>query len=1181
MALFATLAISQLGLAGLAARSTAGAPWAAPPAQSVIEIPASADATIRSWGSTASTNYGKETILLDSYETIDFIRIAFALFRFDLDALPGDATVDAARLDLYLEAGDGGPNPVFTAYRIGAAWDESKATWNTQPSLTPSSYPIHVNLAPGYKSWPALELVNAWRRGPNNGVEVRGPWGGETFGRRWTSRESEWTSQRPRLVITYHQPTPTQTSTPTATLTPTRTPTPTVTPTSTATATPMPDCERAFTLSQSPAGLTGGSAFPGDVLDYRIEVTNTGPSPLVAYDLLEQFSADLLSYESAVPAPENVLMWYETDPTSGERTWRGLVRWSYGGEELKTGEAGTYHVRLRARSQYANALTLAEAAGRFGCGQDLVAADAVAEVAIVPDNTRILVQNELLDPADGLTGTGRTALFGITVLNNTQSATRGLRLVDTFSEDLFELEAVSPAPVVMTGNRDERLLAWDVPALEPGSHMSVTLGLRTRVPGVTAKQCAQVEVPTGGPAALVEAGPKACASVKAQPLQGNHSLAIERFSAPEDHLAVVGQTLSREARFVNTGTSRVVSWTLHDLVSRGCVGSEGASRLWSGEAPDPILGYRSGEGYAAQFGGLPAAGVCTPALASAAWTVTYEDGSKESVSAGDWLNIAEGPLQAGLAMEASPGTGTEPLAPGDIVSARLTITNTTGLSLTALSALDSFPSQCLGYIDSSPPPDVAVDGALIWNRIGPLGPGQASSIDLRFRALGACPDALNCAKVRTVGSTGPSPLLAADCGPVTIIGPRAALTVRMSSPEPAAPHVGETVRWRIAVENTGSVRAGAIPLHVTYGGTDFDFISAFPMPALVNKALGRVDWLDSGSLGAGETLTVTLALKALRAGRALRTCAETEYGPGSGVQRPADCTSAGVTATGPALRVYQSQLWPPTGASLGAGDPVVYRVSVANEGTAPLQDPVVEQRFDPACLEWVPQGPAQIMAPGLFRWESAALEPGGLVTRTVVFVGQQACRPSTTCAHAIARSSENESVQDEACAGLNVASSQPQMVVRSDPADLEALPVTGEIIRFDTEVENRGTMIVRSLSLHQRFDPACLAYVGGSPLPETRTATSPAETAAFWSNLAPLAPGETRIVSLYARAIAVCSPTETCAVTSGGMTAVGETDDASDCARVYTGARQQVLYLPLALREMPEPAATPIPSQTP
>ena len=150
--------------------------------------------------------------------------IGRALIRFNLAAaVPSDAIIDEARLDLYLEYGDGADPVNLVAANLTEDWVESEVTWNTPPAMGEPTVATLVDTTLGYTSLDVTDIVQAWHNVPHYGLELSGREGGANYSRIFESREHG--ENPPQLVVTYHlSPTPTNTPTPTAM--PTSTPTP-------------------------------------------------------------------------------------------------------------------------------------------------------------------------------------------------------------------------------------------------------------------------------------------------------------------------------------------------------------------------------------------------------------------------------------------------------------------------------------------------------------------------------------------------------------------------------------------------------------------------------------------------------------------------------------------------------------------------------------------------------------------------------------------------------------------------------------------------------------------------------------------------------------------------------------------------------------------------------------------
>ena len=209
------------------------------------------------------------------------------------------------------------------------------------------------------------------------------------------------------ITVYYNDPTPTptftRTPTRTATRTPTRTHTPTHTPriTDTPTQTRTPTNTPTRTPSPTPTVVPGvrvrkvrveppaNPAYVGDVVEFRIDIANTGDSTLVQIPLVDAFPPACLTYDSAEPPPDEVhadrLVWYDLTTALGD---------------LPPG--GVLHVTVRLRATSPDcipvALNCAEVAGAVDeYGQSPYRMHYCDDVRIVP-RPEVRIEKEPRDP---------------------------------------------------------------------------------------------------------------------------------------------------------------------------------------------------------------------------------------------------------------------------------------------------------------------------------------------------------------------------------------------------------------------------------------------------------------------------------------------------------------------------------------------------------------------------------------------------------------------------------------------------------------------------------------------------------------------------------------------------------------------------------------------------------------
>ena len=187
-------------------------------AQTTITLNAIADATIKSWQ--PDTNFGNEGKLQLSYSKIDNPKTAVSLLQFDVaNALPDGATIDSAKLKLYLLDGNGADPTSTIVHLVTGGWQENLVNWNSRPTTKGFGVAAQVDTKPEYKLWDVTGFAQTWQTGSNNGIELSAPTSGAQYERTFGSREHQ--TYPAQLEVTYHTltplPTPTDTPTPTST----------------------------------------------------------------------------------------------------------------------------------------------------------------------------------------------------------------------------------------------------------------------------------------------------------------------------------------------------------------------------------------------------------------------------------------------------------------------------------------------------------------------------------------------------------------------------------------------------------------------------------------------------------------------------------------------------------------------------------------------------------------------------------------------------------------------------------------------------------------------------------------------------------------------------------------------------------------------------------------------------
>ncbi len=192
---------------------------------------------------------------------------------------------------------------------------------------------------------------------------------------------------------------------------------------------------------------------------------------------------------------------------------------------------------------------------------------------------------------------------------------------------------------------------------------------------------------------------------------------------------------------------------------------------------------------------------------------------------------------------------------GGIVSYNITVTNPGTVALTTVGLADTFPAANLQFVSASITPTTTGSGTLNWTNVGPLLSGESVSITVDFTALAAGATVTNSASVSGTASAGPS------TANVTIEKPGVTVTKTLLTPGSGPVYIGDTVVWRLVIQNSGTTTLTTVPLSDNYSGGALTYVSASVAPNSVGN--GALLWNNIGPIApaATKTIDVTMTVK--------------------------------------------------------------------------------------------------------------------------------------------------------------------------------------------------------------------------------------------------------------------------------------------------------------------------------
>ncbi len=156
-------------------------------------------------------NYGDDDWIFAGAHVASTCR---AYLQFSLALLPENAVIVSARVGLNYISDDISTPTAIGAYAVLGAWTEDGVTWNNQPAYSTTLEDSHIlPIAPtgNFHFWYITELVKSWYDGSlaNFGLLLKSL--DESALEGWAGfYSSDWgtSTERPKLVITYFDPTP-------------------------------------------------------------------------------------------------------------------------------------------------------------------------------------------------------------------------------------------------------------------------------------------------------------------------------------------------------------------------------------------------------------------------------------------------------------------------------------------------------------------------------------------------------------------------------------------------------------------------------------------------------------------------------------------------------------------------------------------------------------------------------------------------------------------------------------------------------------------------------------------------------------------------------------------------------------------------------------------------------------
>ncbi len=427
------------------------------------------------------------------------------------------------------------------------------------------------------------------------------------------------------------------------------------------------------------------------------------------------------------------------------------------------------------------------------------------------------------------------------------------------------------------------------------------------------------------------------------------------------------------------------------------------------------------------------------------------------------------------------------------------------------------------------------DGVLDWSDVGPLDPGEQTTLTVSFVASATPGGDHSTVDTATVGTTadvfGDPPDITPGTASVAITRPGIHVNKQLSASQPATVGVGGTVRFDVVVSNTGDTTITAPSIVDTWAPAYLEYVSASPSAAATESGVATWTTLPPIAPGAATTITVEFTALAVPPGgttvnRVTATGTDV-YGDPLGTSSSDE--PIGVVDT----RVTVTKTRTSAEATISVGSNVVYTIVARNTGTSVLTTVPVNDAYEEAYLDYssaIP--PPSATTSGSLSWDNVGpLNPGQQTTITVTFAAQAAPPGKVTTDTASIAGARDASGTAAATvtASASVAVLRTSLAVTKISLDADGFLPVGASGLFSIRVTNSGDTTITTVHVAD-------AWTTGLAFSSSQPATTPVGNGATFT-VGPLVPGASQDITVTLSGLA--SGPATNAVTVTGTDELG------------------------------------------
>ena len=872
-----------------------------------------------------------------------------------------------------------------------------------------------------------------------------------------------------------------------------------------------------YTLTKTLTSPLGRPAVVGETVTFTIEVANTGDVGLGLVPLDDTYDATYLSFQSASPA--------ETSTGPGSIHWDDIGPIGVGSSKVVTVDFTAIESTLP--SDTTNWVTTSPFTTN-----DIPLKPKTNEAPVEVRYAGFTLEKTRTSPAGRAAQIGEEVVFTITVVNTGEVNLVTVPLEDTYETAFLSYIESEPAS---DDNNNDGVINWaNIGPLAMGETAVVTSRF-TAVATTTNQSRTNIVVAspttTNTPPLPPQTNPAPYEIVNA-----DYTL-IKEVVSPIGRAAEVGETVVFRLTVENTGEAPLVTVPVEDTYETAYLEYVSSVPASDDNVNDGVINWADVGPIA--VGDSVSIDVTFTAVASTGGEQKTNTVTTAPTTPPDYPDVPpktnEVPYEVQIVGYTLVKEVTSPLGRpaniGEEVVFTITVANTGEVALVTVPVEDTYETAYLSYVSSLPASDDNInDGVINWANIGPIPVGESRSIVATFTAVASTTNSSRTNIVVTAPETPPeSPPVPPKTNevPYEVLSSDYILTKEIVSPTNRAAEVGETVVFRLTVENTGEVELVTVPVEDTYETAYLEYVSSVPASD-DNVNDGVINWTDIGPIPVGESRSILATFTAVastegdsktnRVVTAPTTPPNTPPVPPKTNEVPYEVQIVGYTLV--------KEVTSPVGRAANIGEDIVFTITVANTGEVALVTVPVEDTYETAYLEYVSSVPASDdnINDGVINWANIGPIPVGGSASIVATFTAVASSTNLARTNIVVTAPETPTNSPPVPPKTNdvpyqiVSASYKLLKERIRPADRPA--IIGEEVVFRITVENDGEADLVEVPVEDRYETTYLSYVGSEPASDDNID----DGVINWTNIGPLPAGAT--TSIVATFTAVLNTTE-------------------------------------------------------